>query len=215
MSTQIRLHDSFRRKMKELKVSGTAGRAVMTFHFNNPPTPDYLSVCLDVPSIQEPTEPKVEVEPAMMNLHSLIIDYVNEVCRQNQIEMKTYNYRLEIEEQKKVMEEKGEPYYDGAPVDEILRFASIGTQIALDVLNSLEQNRNIWDQDLELAKFVESRLQSEFGLEYTWIEWAWHFACNPLLINEGYLTTILNAHSNQALNAILSRLNMPAEGGLS
>ena len=195
--------------MKEWNESEKIIRAVMTYHFNNPPDPDYLSLCLDLPSVQEPTEPVVELKQKMMNLPSLIMDYVNDICRQNQIKMKIYNYRLEIDAQKK---EKGETYYDGAPVDEILRFASSGTEIALDVLNLLEQNRNVWYQDLELAKFIELRLQNEFGLDYKWIQWAWHFTCNPLLMGEGYLSAICGANGNQALSAILSLLNMPREG---
>jgi len=201
--------------MTEWKESEKIIRAVMTYHFNSSPVPDYLSLCLDIPSVQEPTDPVVKLEPMMMNLPSLIFNHVNDICRQNQIKMEIYNYRLEIDAQKRESEEKGNPYYEGAPVDEILRFASSGTEIALDVLNRLEKNPKIWNQDLELARFIESRLQSEFGLDYKWIKLAWHFTCNPLLINEAYLAAILHAHSNQALSAIVSRLNMPAEDGLS
>lgn len=211
-STQMRLHYAFRQKVKGWKESRLVSGAVMTYHFNNPPDPDYLSVCLDLPSIQEPIEPSVIVSQEKMNLPSSMTVYVNDVCRQNRIELKIFNYRLEIEAAKKKKEEKKEPYYDGAPVDEILRFASIGTEIALEVLDRLEQNLNTWNRDLELAEFIESRLRDEFGSSYKWIDWAWHFVCNPLLVSEGYLTAILYGRSNPALAAITNRLKIAAGG---
>ena len=207
-SIQMRLHHAFRQKVKEWKDFGLVSRAVMTYHFNNPPDPDYLSICLDVPSVQEPVESSVIVSQERMNLPSLITAYVNDVCKKNQIEPKIFNYRLEIEAAKKKKEEKGELYYNGAPVDEILRFASTGTGIALEVLNRLEQNEKTWNQDLELAEFIESRLRDEFESSYKWIDWAWHFVCNPLLVSEGYLTAILYGRSNPALTAIRNRLKV-------
>lgn len=207
--TQMRLYRTFRKSLKDWKGSGLVARVVLTYHFNNPPESDYLQVCLDVPTVKEPNEPRVEVSQETMALiPSSIMEHVHKVCREYHIEVRVFNYRVQVEAAKKNKEEKQEPYYNGASVEEILRFASIGTQIAIEVFERLEENENVWSQDIELAGFVKSRLEDELGQSYTWVNWAWHFVCNPLLINEGYLTALLAARSNPALNAIRSNLKI-------
>jgi hypothetical protein len=189
-------------------------RGVLTFHFNNPPDPDYLQVCLDIPTVRELTrQEEAEVSQETKSLiPSSITEYVDNVSRENHIEMRVLNYRLEIETAKRNKENKREPYYDGAPVDEILRFASIGTGIALEVFGQLETNENTWERDVELAEFIELRLGDELGSDYQWANCAWHFVCNPLLLplGEGYLTTLLAARSAPALNAIRRSLKISA-----
>jgi hypothetical protein len=205
--TQIRFHNRIRKKLKEWRGSGLVARAVLTYHFNNPPDPDYLQLCLDIPTIEEPPESKTEVSRETLNLiPSAIIEYINKLSSENAVETKVFNYRLVIEAQKKYKEEKHEPYYNGASVEQILRFASVGTRIAVEVLDQLGEEENTWNHDMELSEFIKSRLESEFGHNYLWLDWAWHFVCNPLLLPEGYLTALAASRSNPALKILRKNL---------
>ena len=69
-----------------------------------------------------------------------IINSLNVVCKENAIKLGITDYEVEIEQAKTQSEEKKRNYYDGAPIKEILKFASIGTQIAFNVLQSLKNN---------------------------------------------------------------------------
>ena len=101
---------------------------------------------------------------------------------------------------KRSTEQRGEAYYDGAPIEEVLRFASVGTKIAFEVLDHLETDENIWRSDMELSRFIFLRLKDELGAEYEWMNWALHFVCNPLLIPEGF---IVSPHLRRAIETIL------------
>jgi len=67
VETQIRLHKSFRSKVREWKKSGLIDGAVMTYHFKVPNNPtDNLYVCLDIPSVKLPTHRTKEMSQEMV-----------------------------------------------------------------------------------------------------------------------------------------------------
>lgn len=79
--TQMRLYQTFRRSLKDWKDSGLVARAVLTYHFNNPPDADYLQVCLDMPMVKDPNEPRVDVSRETMALiPSSIMEHVHKAC---------------------------------------------------------------------------------------------------------------------------------------
>jgi len=199
--TQIRLHTIFRRKIKEWEKSNLLERAVLTHHYSAPTQPtDSLYLCLDIPSVEKETELIMELSQYELNqIPSEIMDYVKEICHTNGIKPRFTDYRLEIEQAKRSREERGMLYYNGASVKDILHFASFGTKVALEVLDHLEENRGIWRSDMELAKYIFSRLTEEFGTAYKWMIWALHFVCNPLRIPE---SLIIQARLNHALQII-------------
>jgi hypothetical protein len=83
---------------------------------------------------------------------------------------------------------------------EILRIASLGTEIALGVLENLKKNENTWCSDAELSDFILSCLGHELGSGYAWMDLALHFVCNPLGISDDLIMFLHDG--NQALEAI-------------
>lgn len=173
--TQKKLQRLFRQRISEWTELGIVNRAVVTFHFSPTPKPsDSLYVCLDIPAAEN-----------LERIPSLIMQYLDKVCHEGNIKLSITDYKSEIEQAKKSEEQKGASYYNDAPVEEILRFASVGTSIAFEVLEQLEEGSKgtSWN-DAELSRFILLRLTKEFGSGYEWMDWALHFVCNPLLIRE-------------------------------
>lgn len=184
--TQKKLHRVFRPKIREWKKAGLVDRAVLTYHYHTPPVPsDSLYVCLELPALGEAVASEVQVSQEIMKQIPLhMVEYFDRVCEENCVKYTVRNYWAEIERNKISSEQRGESYYDGAPVKEIVRFASIGTEIAMEVLDLLETGRASWCQDTELSDFIFMRLGHELGSNYRWMDLALHFVCNPLRIPE-------------------------------
>jgi len=180
-------------------------RAVLTYHYSYPPQPtDSLYLCLDIPAVERKTRLKTKLSQyELKQIPSFIINCIKEICHSNNIKPRFTDYRLEIEHAKRSKEKKGIPYYNGAPVKDMLHFASFGTKVAFEVLDQLEENEGIWRSDMELSRYILSRLKEEFGADYKWMIWALHFVCNPLRIPEDF---IMYPHSNRALQIIRSDL---------
>jgi hypothetical protein len=194
--TQKRLYRIFRYKIGQWKASGVVERAVVTYHF------DSLYVCLEIPAVKEPVDSKVELsQETVRQIPSSIMQCFDYICQENRIELRIFNYKSAIEQAKRDQEEKGTPYYDGATVEEILRFASTGTKIAFEVLDRMEKHEKAWNLDVELSEYVYSRLTDELGADYGWWKWTLHFVCNPLLMPEYFVMSPLG---NRAVNAIIA-----------
>jgi len=165
--TQKKLHKTFRHRIKEWEKSNIVNRAVLTYHFSYPPKPtDSLYLCLDIPNVERKTGLKAELSQyELKQFPPLVIKYVNEICHSYNIKPRFTDYRLEIEQAKRRKEKKGIPYYDEAPVEELLRFASLGTKIAFEVLDQLEESEGIWRSDMELSRSILSRLKEELGAD--------------------------------------------------
>ncbi len=89
------------------------------------------------------------------------------------------------------------------PVEEIINFASVGTEIASEVMNLLEENEKNWNTDRELAEFVKSSLEKELGTNYKWFKGALHFVCNPLDIHDSQID---KPNGNRAIRSIINGL---------
>ena len=189
--TQKRLHQKFRHKIKEWKRLSIVNRAVLTFHYSYPPkSSDSLYLCLDIPAVEEENRQKVELSrEKLKQIPSLVMLYISEVCHENRIKPRITDFKVETEQAKRSKEQRGEDYYDGAPIKDVLRFASVGTKIAFEVLDHLETNEKIWKSDMELSRFIFLRLKDELGADYEWMDWALHFVCNPLLIPEAFIVS--------------------------
>ena len=196
--TQEKLYQELRHKIEEWKKIGLVQRAVMTFHFPN----GSLYVCLDIPGVKESIKQHLSAEE-IKQIPEPIIKSINFVSEENAVKLGITNYKIEIEQAKKGSEKNGKIYYDDAPVNEILRFASIGTKITFEVYQVLETDKEVWFSDKELSDFIFSRLKDELGSNYKWIDWALHFVCNPLLLRED---AVLNPFSNRALKYIKNKL---------
>jgi hypothetical protein len=182
---QHKLHQMFRHKIAEWKKVGLVSRAILTYHYHTPSvSSDSLYVCLELPTVTgEAAEEKLSRE-TIAGIPSQISEFFDRVCKENHVSCKAIGYITEIQRAKRSCEQRGETYYDGAPIEETIRFASLGTEIAMEVLDLLETGRAPWSQDSELSEFIFSRLRRELGPDYGWMNRALHFVCNPLDIQD-------------------------------
>lgn len=194
---QWKLHRLCRHKFREWK--GLVERVVLTYHYNNPPDPDCLYVCLDIPSVEEPQERTVMLsEDIRKQIPGQIMDFISTTCQDYGVKFNAidYYYSLEVSE--------APLSYENASVEEILRFASIGSEIAIGILNRFEKDQDAWRLDKDLARFVYRRLKAELDVEnleadYKWWYQALHFVANPLGFHQDWLVF---PHFNRAIERI-------------
>jgi hypothetical protein len=85
-----------------------------------------------------------------------------------------------------------------ASVQEILNFASKGTQIALELLNDDRTKKQSWRNDKELATTINQLVHERLTTKSE-RHWGIHFVCNSMCFTtsiEGYLRSILSQSSN-------------------
>lgn len=197
---QHRLHNAFRQKIANWEKGRLVNGAVLTFHYKNHSS-DSLYVCLNLPRVKKPIERETRLpRKAIEQIPLEIMRTLKQICSENDVELVIKDYEFALRKQKAKSESEGKPYYRGAPVEEILRFASVGTKIALKILDAVEAGEESWAFDKELAVSIVSQLQDELGKGYFWLPEACHFVCNPLLLSEPYLWTL--AHSDTSTKAL-------------
>lgn len=107
------------------------------------------------------------------------------ICQEHHIQEQFRDFWEEIEQAKRT---KGEEYYDGIPLEDLVKYASVGTEIAFQLLEQLEEGSNL-DSGIEL---VLSRLLEELGADYGYRHIAYHFVSNPLK----HASTVTNEIAN-------------------
>jgi hypothetical protein len=219
-NTQIILHKIFYKKIIEWEKEGLSTGAVLTYHFFHPRKPkDSLYLCLKIPSVKEPKfrtniipkNTKDEIPKEILQFvyktcleHKIVIDYDEKNLPFNYLEIIDYEYV--ISQQYKKFKNLNQLYYRNASVNEVFKFASIGTKIAIEIMSALYNEKNLWTTDQELAKYILFRLKEELGESYFWIKEGFHFVRNPLLINEKYLWDLANTNQNVEKNRELENL---------
>ena len=184
---QQKLHRIFRQEIKDWVNRSLVKGAVLTYHFYTPSRAgDSLYVCLDISAVKTSNERSVQLpKEAIDQIPSEIMSRIIQLCNENQIKFGIMNYEFDIE-----ISECGRKFYRNAPTKEILRFASIGTEIALNILDEIENRKITFINNMELADVILSRLKKELGDDYFWLREAFHFVCNPMLLNDYYLWTL-------------------------
>lgn len=191
-NTQRRLHKIFRQEIKDWENRNLVKGAILTYHFHVPSVPsDSLYVCLDIPAVKTPHERSVKLpEEAINQIPSGIMNKINQACNENQIKLGMMDYEFDVASSRERAIKAGEKYYRNASTEEIIRFASIGTKIACNLLEMIENKEITFANDKKLADVILSRLKEELGDNYFWLPEAFHFVCNPMFIspaNEYYL----------------------------
>jgi hypothetical protein len=186
-STQQRLHKIFRREIKEWKNRNLVKGAVLTYHFKTPSvTGDSLYVCLDIPAVKTPHEHTVQLdERAVRKIPSEIMYEIKQVCEENLIELGITDYEFDI------TTAKSRGYYRNAPTEEIIHFASAGTNTAFDLLDMIEKHEITLTNHEKLAEDILSRLKQKLGDNYFWLREAFHFVCNTMLFDDRYLWSLI------------------------
>jgi hypothetical protein len=190
---QIKLHKLFRSLVLKWRNSLING-CVLTYHFESPRTPDdSLYACLSIPSMNPPTsrsiylseEQKTQIPPeirdAMADLSSRFL--VNP--QQDKLEIRDYEFELD---RPKVLSDYS------SSVDEILNFASKGTEIALELLSDDRTKQLSWRNDGELASTIKQYIDAYLVGENE-RNWGLHFVCNSMCLGthiEKYLRGMLN-----------------------
>lgn len=184
--TQQKLHKIFRQNIKEWESKDLVNGAVLTYHFGNPTRdPETLYLCLDVTAVHLPNVRKLQLsDETISQIPSEIMNKIAQVCKENQIKLDIIDYEFNI------TSGNSAKYYRDAPTEEILRFASIGTKIAINLLDKVENHEimlNNFSEFKELADEILWRLKEELGDNYFWLREAFHFVCNPMLEDDGFL----------------------------
>ena len=146
---QEKVYQKLRNKIQQWMAQGLVQRAVMTFHFLN----GSLYVCLDISAVQESYKLKLTAED-MRHIPEEIINSIKKISEENNVKLDITNYTVEVQNAKKQSEIDCKPYYDNAPVNEILNFASIGTEIAFEVYQTIKDNKDVWTTDNELSTYT-------------------------------------------------------------
>jgi len=71
--------------------------------------------------------------------------------------------------------------YKNAPIPEILRFASEGTDIALEVLSDIKTRNGTWKNDGEIANTIQQRVNKQLTTKREHY-FGFHFVCNPVFV---------------------------------
>lgn len=184
--TQQRLHKVLRCEIKDWEKRTLIKGAILTYHFHVPSIRgDSLYVCLDMPAVKIPDERKIHLSnDTLGQIPSEIMGRIRHLCDQNQVELDVIDYEFNL------MENRTWELYRNAPIEEIIRFASIGTEIAIQILDMTESHEQPWTTYEQLAGSILLQLKKELGAEYFWLREAFHFVCNPLLLNDSHLWTL-------------------------
>jgi len=192
--TQIRLHKIFRPKISDWKKSKLIDGAVLTYHFYIPRAPtDSLYVCLNIPSVKLPrNRSKLISEETAKQIPEEIKETMKKIVSENLTDL--FTERLEtIDYEFELTCNNAPSEYGGAPIEEILEFASIGTEIALEILDNHKTKNKTWENDKDIAdaiiQNINKRLTTQRKRNY-----GLHFVCNPLSLwgLESYLLSITN-----------------------
>jgi hypothetical protein len=193
-ATQRKLHKIFRQEIKKWENDGLVTGAVLTYHFGCPSDPEILYLCLDIPSVETPKERSLKLEETVSQIPSEILDKIKAVCNDNQVKLGSIiDYEFDIEKAREQYIKAGKSYYENAPAEEILRFASAGTKIAIELLDKIENKAMAVTTKSDCKKLADAillRLSRELGSDYPWLRIAFHFVCNPMLYNERLLWSL-------------------------
>ena len=193
---QRKLFKIFRQEIIDWERAGLVNRAVLTYYVQTPSIPsDSLYLCLDIDSVETPKERNVRLnKETVSQIPPEIMDKVNAVCNNNQVMLDSIiDYEFDIITAREHCVKAGKHYYENAPTKEILRFASTGTKIAIELLDKIDNKEmavTTMSDYKKLADTILLRLGRELGSDYPWIHIAFHFVCNPMLCNERLLWSL-------------------------
>jgi hypothetical protein len=191
MRKQIPLHREFRPSLRSWRELNLIQGEVMTYHgglIRNPC--DSLYLCLDISSVEKPSERRrlFLSKDLIEKIPNDIAEKVKAACIRHAISV-SYDEkqppldRLEIRDYEVFMQEVKSTEEYGAPMEEILRFASAGTDVALEMLPRWDGYMQIFtdSEKEEMVRYAHAALVKRLGVDYPWMVLALHFVENPLM----------------------------------
>lgn len=156
------LHKKCRSKILEWSDDELISGSVLTYHFKYPirDKNDSLYLCLEIPSVILPnSRSKLVLEETLQQIPIEITNTINQMVLEyltnalvDKLEIKDYEWEL--------ISGNASRAYNNAPINEILRFASKGTEIALNILDDNETRHGTWGTDGKLVNLINKRIQA-------------------------------------------------------
>jgi len=183
IETQIKLHKIFRSKIAEWYKADLISRSVLTYHFNYPfrHERDSLYLCLEIPSVRLPSS---RINPVSEETLKQIPVEIGSTTKQitlgyltnphlDKLEILDYDWEL--------ISVNASRTYNNAPIEEILRFASKGTEIALVTLGSNKTKNETWGTDGSIVKSIKKSIQTNLISDREQ-NWGLHFVNNSTFL---------------------------------
>lgn len=210
LDTQIKLHKLFRPKISEWCNADLAAHSVLTYHFKYPRNHegDSLYLCLEIPSVRLPSSRSNLVpEETLRQIPAEIRNAITQVAleyltnpRLGKLEVRDYQWEL--------ISGNASRQYKNATIEEILRFASKGTSVALEILGDERTKNRTWGTDGEIAGSINKRIK-EHLISDRERKMGLHFSCNSAFLAnvvEIIIRKILNQQINGSGRSILEFL---------
>ena len=190
----------FRSKISEWCDADLATRSVLTYHFNYPNRRegDSLYLCLEIPSVRLPSSRSNLVpEETLKRIPAEIRNTIKQVTlehltnpQSDKLEARDYEWEL--------ISGNASKQYNNASIEEILRFASKGTEVALNILSDPRTRNGTWGTDGKIVDSTNKRIrrhlisdrERNLGL---------HFVCNSTFLARG-VETIIRRMMNQQID---------------
>lgn len=198
MDTQIKLHRIFRSKITEWHDANLVTSSVLTYHFHYPNRgkSDSLYLCLEIPSVRLPNNRNELVSEETLKqipveIRNMTKQMAFEYLTNSELDkLEVIDYELEL------VNCNASKQYSNAPIEEILGFASKGTEIALEMLKCNKTRNKTWGTDRTIVgsinKGIRSNLVSDrernLGL---------HFVCNSAFLVTAIEMIIRRISANQ------------------
>jgi hypothetical protein len=191
--TKSLLHKEYRPSLKSWREANLIQGAVMTYHGGPIRAPnDCLYLCLDIPSMEKPTGRRELFlnQDLTKRIPDEISEKVRGACIRRGISV-SYNSeqppldRLEVRDYEVFMEEAKSTEVYKAPMEEIFRFASAGTDVALEMLPRWDRSvlAFSYSEVKAMVEYAHAGLVKRLGADYRWMDWALHFVENSLALH--------------------------------
>ena len=186
LDTQIKLHKLFRSKISEWCDADLATRSVLTYHFNYPNRRegDSLYLCLEIPSVRLPSSrsslvAKETLEQIPTEIRNTIEQVTLEHLTNPQLDkLEARDYEWEL------VSGNASRQYNNASIEEILRFASKGTEIALGILSNDRTRNGTWGTDAKIVDSINERIRKHLISDRE-RNLGLHFVCNSTFLMRG------------------------------
>lgn len=199
LNTQIKLHKIFRSKISEWNNVGLATRSVLTYHFHyytHRHEDDSLYLCLEIPSVKLPSS-RSNLVPEE-TLKQIPVEIKNTIRKMTLEHLLNPNIdRLEvIDFEWDLISKNASSEYNNAPIEEIIRFASKGTEVALNILGDPKTRNGTWGTDGKIVDSINKKIQKHLISDRE-RDWGLHFACNSTFLAKGIERIIRRMLSQQ------------------
>jgi len=165
---QLRLHKKLRIKIPEWEKQCLIRdcEAELTYHHKGNIESDFLQSVLNLDMTSSEGE-NLDLSPTEDNqIPKEINEYIENLCKENQIRLRKLNHDKEMNDARMKEKAKGNKYYYDLSNKEIMRVCSSGTRIALGILSIMQENRVLFENDVDLKKYILDQITQKLGVGF-------------------------------------------------